>query len=97
MTIARHYRMVAASGQEAELLQALTDLRHRVQSLEGSLAIDLLHDIKDPSIFIFIERWASIDAHKAAGAKLPKESLGRVMAVLAQPPEGSYLDCIEDH
>lgn len=96
MTIARFYCMVAAQGREPELLEALTDLRRQVQSLAGSLGVDLFHDIKDPSIFIFIERWASIEAHKAAGSKLPKESLGRVMAVLAQPPEGSYLDCIKD-
>ncbi len=96
MTIARFYRMVAAQGREPELLQGLTDLRRQVQSLEGALEVDLFYDIKHPSIFIFIERWASIDAHKAAGSKLPKESLGRVMAVLAQPPEGSYLACIED-
>jgi len=94
--IARYYRMVAARGREAELMQALTDLRRQVQSLEGSLNVDLFHDTKDPSIFIFIERWESIDAHKAAGSKLPKESLGRVMAVLAQPPEGSYLDVIKE-
>ncbi len=97
MTIARYYRMVAAQGKETELLQALGDLRREVQSLQGSQEVDLFQDTKDPSIFIFIERWASIDAHKAAGSKLPKESLGRVMAVLAQPPEGSYLDCIKDN
>ena len=51
-----------------------------------------LRDARKPGSFVFIEKWTSIEAHKAAGSALPKDTLGPVMAALANPPEGAYLD-----
>jgi len=90
MTVARLYRMVAAEGREQALLDALTDLERLVRPLDGCTGV--LRDARKPGSFVFIEKWTSIEAHKAAGSALPKDTLGPVMAALANPPEGAYLD-----
>jgi len=96
MAISRFYRMVAAEGKEEELLLCLTDLRSAVRALPGSLGVDLLRDTKNPCLFFFIEKWISIDVHKASGAQLSKDLLSRVMAPLAGPPEGLFLKDVSD-
>jgi quinol monooxygenase YgiN len=92
MTVARLYRMTAADGKEQALLEALTDLERVVRPLAGCVGVELLRDARKPGSFLFIEKWASIEAHKGASSTLPKETLGPVMATLAGPPEGAYLD-----
>jgi len=96
MTISRFYRMVAAESKEADLLLALTDLRRAVRALSGSLGVELWRDTKNPGLFFFIEKWSSIEVHKASGAQLSKDLLSRVMAPLAAPPEALYLEDVSD-
>ncbi|ATE67042.1 putative quinol monooxygenase [Rhizorhabdus dicambivorans] len=92
MTVLRHYRMQAAAGRGDELKAVLTDLAGLVAPLAGCEKVELFADPADPATFIFVEHWASVDDHKAAGAALGKEAFAPVMAVLAGPPEGRYLD-----
>ena len=92
MTVARHYVMTAAVGQEEALGDALRVLAAAVRPIEGCEGCELLQDVDQPARFIFIEKWASVEAHKAGGALLPKETFKPVMAALAGPPEGAYLD-----
>jgi quinol monooxygenase YgiN len=92
MTVARLYRMTAAEGKEQALCDALTDLERIVKPLDGCVGVELLRDARKPGSFVFIEKWASIEAHKGAGASLPKNTLDPVMAALANPPEGAYFD-----
>jgi quinol monooxygenase YgiN len=92
MTVARLYRMTAAEGKEEALRDALTDLERLVRPLEGCEGVELLRDARKPGSFLFIEKWASIEAHKSSSSKLPKDTLGPVLATLAGPPEGAYLD-----
>lgn len=91
MTIIRHYAMRAGDGQADALLTALHELARVVGSLEGCEGIDLLRDQDDPARFVFLERWTTADAHKAAAGKLPRELIGAVLAPLADPLEGRYL------
>lgn len=92
MTVARHYVMTAASGQEEVLGAALRELAAAVRLTAGCEGCELLQDTEQPARYVFIEKWASIEAHKAGGASLPKEAFKPVMAALAGPPEGTYLD-----
>jgi quinol monooxygenase YgiN len=92
MTVARLYKMTAAEGKEQALLEALTDLERVVRPLDGCVGVELLRDTRKPGVFLFIEKWASIEAHKGASSQLPKETLGPVMATLGMPPEASYQD-----
>lgn len=92
MTVARHYRMDAAEGKAEALLSALTVLAGALETLPGFLGADLLRDLDRPDRFIFIEKWSSVEAHKAGGSLLPKETLTPVMNALADRPEGAYLN-----
>lgn len=92
MTIARHYIMHAAEAQENALDKALRDLAAVVRGIPGCGGVELLRDMGNERRFIFIEKWESVDAHKAAGAHVPKETFSPVMNALDRPPEGSYLD-----
>lgn len=92
MTVARHYVMTAAKGQETALAAGLKKLADVVRGLPGSEGVDLLADCGDNRRFLFIEKWTSIEAHKASGSLLPKSTLSPVTACLAAPPESAYLD-----
>lgn len=90
MTVGRVYRMTAAEGKGDALAQALVGLVPVVSAVPGCLGAEVLRDTSDTNRFLFIEKWDSIDAHKAAGPHLPKGSLDGVMGALGAPPEGSY-------
>ncbi|MES2042238.1 MAG: antibiotic biosynthesis monooxygenase [Pseudomonadota bacterium] len=92
MTIARLYRMTAGDGQADALLRALTALAETVGVIPDCEGTEILQDRDQPELFLFIEKWVSVEAHKAGGALLPKEAMAPVMAALAGRPEGSYLD-----
>lgn len=94
MTILRHYRMQAAEGRGGELKAALTGLAAKVAPLAGCEKVELFADPNDAGTFVFVEHWAGIEDHKAAGAALGKEAFAPVMAVLAEPPEGRYLEAV---
>jgi heme oxygenase (mycobilin-producing) len=90
MSIARVYQMIAAEGKDQMLLEALTALERLVRPLDGCLGVELLRDVAQTNRFLFIEKWRSVEAHKAAGPLLPKSSFGPVMQAIAGPPESSY-------
>ena len=94
MTIARHYVMVATETQAENLKTALVDLAARVKSITGCEGVALFQDTRIATRFTFIEYWTSIDAHREGGQALGKEALTPVLATLAMPPEGAYLEKI---
>ncbi|MDB5689349.1 MAG: Antibiotic biosynthesis monooxygenase [Sphingomonas bacterium] len=92
MTIARLYRMNAAEGKEDALAEALQAAAQIVAKAPGSEGVEVLRDVEAPGRFVFIEKWATIEDHKAAPGHLPKGGLDAVMAAMAGPPDGAYLD-----
>lgn len=91
-SVARHYVMVARSGEGDTLRFELFALAQAVRALPGCEGVETLRDVADPDRFMFVEKWQSVDAHKAASALLSKETLAPVMAVLASRPESAYLE-----
>jgi len=91
MTIARHYILLATQGRDDALSEALADLGGKVRRLKGCEGVELMRDIDTPGRFVFIERWASVKAHRAGGRVLGKEAFAPVSACLIGPPEGCYL------
>lgn len=95
MTIARHYLMHALEGRDAELETALATLADAVRKVPGCEGVELLRDLGNERRFVFIEKWASVEAHKEGGKQIPKEIFGPMMAALDGPPDGSYLDYLK--
>ena len=87
----RFYRMTARDGEGSSLRGALEALSAKVRPIEGCAGTELLEDADKPGQFVFLERWASADAHKAGGKLLGKEAFAPMMAVLAGPPEACSL------
>ncbi|WP_068078010.1 putative quinol monooxygenase [Novosphingobium lentum] len=87
----RFYRMTARAGEGGALRDALAALAAKVRPIEGCEGTELLEDAEQPGQFVFLERWASADAHKAGGKLLGKDAFAPIMAVLAGPPEASSL------
>ncbi|WCP15923.1 hypothetical protein sphantq_04413 (plasmid) [Sphingobium sp. AntQ-1] len=92
MTVLRHYRMKAAAGREQDLRAALITLAGQLRPLDGYEGVELFADPSDHATYIFIEHWRTIDDHKAGGQALGKDAFASVMAALAEPPEGLYLE-----
>lgn len=87
----RFYRMTARSGDGPALRSALEDLAGQVQQIEGCHGTELFEDADKPGKFIFLERWASVAAHKAGSVLLGKGAFVPVMAALDGPPEAASL------
>ncbi|HKY82900.1 MAG TPA: antibiotic biosynthesis monooxygenase family protein [Sphingobium sp.] len=92
MTVVRLYIMPAADGMSATLGTALRALADAVRALPGCEGVEMLRDRSDERRFIFLEKWADVDAHKAGGAMLDKSVFAPVMAALAGPPDSAYFD-----
>ncbi|KKW92523.1 MULTISPECIES: putative quinol monooxygenase [Sphingobium] len=92
MTVARHYIMHAKEGMDATLETALRAIADAVRPLPGCEGVEMLRDLGNERRFVLIERWADVDAHKAAGAMLDKGLIAPMMAALDGPPDGAYLD-----
>ncbi len=92
MTTARLYIMHAKEGHDAALETALRNLSEAVAAFPGSEGAELLRDAGNERRFVFIEKWASIEAHEAIKADFKKLPMGPLMAALDGPPDGSYYD-----
>ena len=92
MAITRHYSLIAKEGSGDELGRALCELAANVRGVSGCEGVELYQDMDAPLHFILIERWQSIDVHKASGRLLGKEIFGRVMTALSAPPLAAYLE-----
>ena len=91
MTVTRQYIMLATEGRAAALSEVLADLGKKVMALEGCECVEVMQDIDAPDCFVFVERWVSVDAHRAGGKVLGKGAFAPITACLAKPPEGRYL------
>jgi quinol monooxygenase YgiN len=92
MSVARHYAMTATKGCEQALIDTLAALAALIRELPGCEAVALLRNVDAADRFHFIEKWASIEAHKSAGRLLPETAFDVIKAALASVPESSYLD-----
>jgi quinol monooxygenase YgiN len=94
MSITSVTRFHAISGQEGELLKLQTEGRRRMIAAEGCESFDILQDQSDPQSFVFIQTWASRDAHDAAFAELILASghLEKVLAVLDEGVTQTFYD-----
>ena len=65
-------------------------VRPGVQSSEGCQSYQVFQSQDDPTRFIGIEVWASVEAHRAAVKNIPPESINEFMQLVTAPPSGGY-------
>ena len=84
MSITSVTRFHSIPGQEGALLELQTEGRRRMIAADGCESFDILRDQSDPQSFVFIQTWASREAHDAAFGELILASghLEKVLAVL---------------
>ena len=87
MSITSVTRFHASAGQEQTLLELQSEGRRRMVSAEGCESFDILRDEHDRQSFVFVQRWASREAHDAAFGELILAS-GHLEKVLATLDEG---------
>lgn len=95
MAIARHYEMHAGEVGADGLRAILVTLGDAVKAIPGCLGVELLQDRDAPDRFLFIEKWESVEAHKAGGALLSQDLMKQLMGALADRPKGAYLDYLD--
>jgi quinol monooxygenase YgiN len=64
ITIVTHLH--ASPGQEDLLAELLCEGRDRMRAADGCESFELLQDDQDECSFVFVQRWASDEAHHAA-------------------------------
>jgi quinol monooxygenase YgiN len=84
--------MTAAADKGTALADALTKIAAIAEKLPGCEGVQILRDIESPQNFVLIEKWISVEAHKAGLSSFPKEALAPLSTALAAPPEGAYFD-----
>lgn len=64
---------------------------------DGNLHYSLHRSIEDPDVFVFVERWASMEALQAHGMSAHvEEILGAAAEVMAGAPEARILTVLDD-
>ena len=61
-----------------------------VRASSGCESFTLLQNESDPSMFIAIEIWASVEAHRASVKNIPPEKIAIFMQLVTAPPRGGY-------
>lgn len=71
---------------------ALQALAAAIAAIPGCEGVELSRDTERPARFLFIERWASIEAHAAGAAVVPKATMGAIMGKLAERPAAGWFE-----
>jgi quinol monooxygenase YgiN len=82
---------VQAQPELSESLRAfLLSIIPMIKSSQGCEFVQLYQNQDDPSKFMMIEVWDSIESHQASVKNIPPEKLGEIRPLLATSPSGSY-------
>ena len=91
MTVTRIGEMKATTGQEDALrIFILTVVIPALEASEGMQSCHLLQNQADPTRFILIELWDSIEAHQASVKNIDPRQIENVMKLLSDKPWGEY-------
>jgi quinol monooxygenase YgiN len=96
MSITTVTQFHATPGQEAALLELQTEGRRRMIAADGCESFDILRDQSDPQSFVFIQTWASREAHDGAFGELILASghLQKVLATLDQDVSQHFYELV---
>ena len=96
MSISRIGETQAKPEMVAELREFLLSILPIIQSSQGCESVQLYQNHDDPSKFLMIEVWDSLESHRASVKNIPSELLAQIQPLLASSPSGSYFTLVTD-
>src|SRR6266536_1707749 len=94
MTVSRIGEVQAKEGLMEDLREFLLSIMPLIKSSEGCESVQLYQSQDDPSKFIMVEVWDSIESHQASVKNIPSEKLAEIRPLLASSPGGNYYDLV---
>jgi quinol monooxygenase YgiN len=95
MSISRIGEVQAKPKLVTELREFLLSIMPGIQASKGCESVQLYQSEDDPSRFLMIEVWDSVESHQASVKNIPPEKLGEIRPLLATSPSGSYFRLIQ--
>lgn len=92
MSFIRRYELVARSGCERQILEALTEFAGYLSAVKGFVSAEVARSRAEAGVYFFDERWISAAAHAESGTAFPKEKLKILLGLLQKPPRHFDLD-----
>ncbi|CAM3452118.1 putative quinol monooxygenase [Shewanella violacea] len=80
----------AAEGKSEDLYDFLQSLSSYITQSKGCISYDVFRKYDSPESFAVIERWLSVEAHKASVDNFPKDQMKAAMPLFGRAPKGSY-------
>jgi quinol monooxygenase YgiN len=90
MTITRINEFLAQADRIDDLQGFLTSIIPTISSIDGCQSCQLFQSHDEPTRFIVVEVWGSIESHQASVKAIPPEAFASVMKLLDGPPRGEY-------
>jgi len=93
VAITRINEFRARDGQTVALRDFLRSVVPNIEAAGGCRSVRLLEATGDDSaLFVIIEEWDSIEAHRASADVIPQAQLDAALALLEEPPGGNYFE-----
>jgi quinol monooxygenase YgiN len=94
MSVSRIGEVQAKPELVEELREFLLSILPGIKSSDGCESVRLYQSEEDPSRFLIIEIWDSVESHQASVRNIPPEKLGEIRPMLATSPSGSYFKLV---
>lgn len=95
MSISRIGEVQAKPELVTELREFLLSIMPGIQASKGCESVQLYQSEDDPSRFLMIEVWDTVESHQESVKNIPPEKLGEIRPLLATSPSGSYFRLIQ--
>lgn len=85
-----------AKPEEVESLRhfLLSVVQPAVRGSEGNESCQMWQSQDDPTQFVVMEVWASVEAHRASIKNITQEEINEYMKLVGAPPRGGYHDTL---
>jgi len=94
MDVARIGEVQAKPELTEELREFLVSIMSEIKGSAGCQSVQLFQSEEEPSKFMMIEVWDSVESHQASVKNIPPEKLGEIRPLLATSPSGNYFKLI---
>ncbi len=91
MSVAYIGHSQAKEGESEEFREFLTSVvAPAVQASQGCESCQVFQSQEEPTKFVVVEVWTSVEAHRASVKTIPASSIEAFMKLVAGPPSGGY-------